>query len=76
MDGLYWKHPIKMDDLGRKPTIFGNTHIGISGTYRKNHPHAPGHFSQIPAGSNLEQLRQGEVPQKPDKNHGTSHAKR
>ena len=27
MDGLEWKHPIKMDDLGVKPTIFGNIHI-------------------------------------------------
>ena len=24
MDGLQWKNPIKMDDLGGKPTIFGN----------------------------------------------------
>ena len=23
------EHPIKMDDLGGKPTIFGNTHINI-----------------------------------------------
>ena len=28
MDGLQWKTPIKMDDLGGKPTIFGNTHVG------------------------------------------------
>ena len=23
------EHPIKMDDLGGKPTILGNTHIGM-----------------------------------------------
>ena len=27
MDGLQWKNPIKMDDLGGKPTIFGNTQL-------------------------------------------------
>ena len=27
MDGLYWKSLLKMDDLGVKPTIFGNTHM-------------------------------------------------
>ena len=28
MDGkLYWKTPIKMEDVGGKPTIFGNTQI-------------------------------------------------
>ena len=25
MDGLQWKKPIKMEDLGGKPTTFGNT---------------------------------------------------
>ena len=27
MDDLQWKTPIKMDDLGGKPTIFGNIQI-------------------------------------------------
>ena len=27
MDGLLMENPIKMDDLGGKPTIFGNTHM-------------------------------------------------
>ena len=27
MDGLEWNTPIKMDDLGGKPTILGNVHI-------------------------------------------------
>ena len=26
MDGLEWKTLLKMDDLGGKPTIFGNIH--------------------------------------------------
>jgi len=26
------KNPIKMDDLGGKPTIFGNTHVDNSST--------------------------------------------
>jgi len=25
------ENPIKMDDLGGKPTIFGNIHMGVSG---------------------------------------------
>ena len=29
MDGLEWKNPIKMDDLGGKPTISGNTYICV-----------------------------------------------
>ena len=27
MDGLQWKTLFKMDDLGVKPTIFGNIHM-------------------------------------------------
>ena len=30
------ENPIKMDDLGGKPTIFGSTHIGSSGKISKN----------------------------------------
>ena len=29
MDGLLLENPIKMDDLGGKPTIFGNIHIAF-----------------------------------------------
>ena len=47
---------------GENPLFFGNTHIGISGTYRKKPPTCPLADAQILAGSNLEQLRQGEVP--------------
>ena len=30
MDGLWWINPINMDDLGGKPTIFGNIHVGFT----------------------------------------------
>ena len=30
------ENPIKMDDLGGKPTIFGNIHIYTLSTYPKN----------------------------------------
>ena len=43
MDGFTWKTLFKIDDLGGKPTIFGNTNllVYISGILSQGHPTFP-----------------------------------
>ena len=57
------ENPIKMDDLGAKTHYFWKHPYRYIRYIPKKTTHMPLADAQILAGSNLEQLRQGEVPQ-------------
>ena len=45
------ENPIKMDDLGGKPTIFGNIDMEKSGKSFDSHPNFLGHKPGFPSGN-------------------------
>ena len=45
---LYWKEPIKMDDLGGKPTMFGNILTYITVQHTKTQPFGTSSLAEVP----------------------------